>query len=60
MKSTLIILKCGFELKWKFLSIIYEKIDLYSKFELRLGAQSSYFVKYFEGSNAGKTMTMRN
>ena len=29
------------------------------KIQLRLGAQSSYVVKYFEGSNAGKT-TMHN
>ena len=28
--------------------------------KLRLGAQSSYFVKYFEGSNAGKMTTMHN
>ena len=27
---------------------------------LRLGAQSSYIVKYFEGSNAVKTTSMRN
>ena len=27
---------------------------------LRLGAQSSYVVKYFEGSNAVKTTSMRN
>ena len=26
---------------------------------LRLGAQSSYVVKYFEGSNAVKTTSMR-
>ena len=30
------------------------------KFILRLGAQSSYVVKYFEGSNAVKTTSMRN
>ena len=28
--------------------------------KLRLGAQSSYVVKYFEGSNAVKTTSMRN
>ena len=28
--------------------------------KLRLGAQSSYIVKYIEGSNAGKMMTIRN
>ena len=28
--------------------------------KLRLGAQSSYVVKYFEGSKAVKTMSMRN
>ena len=27
---------------------------------IRLGAQSSYIVKYFEGSNAVKTTSMRN
>ena len=27
---------------------------------LRLGAQSSYVVKYFEGSNAVKKTSMRN
>ena len=27
---------------------------------LRLGAQSSYVVKYFEGSNAVKTTSIRN
>ena len=31
-----------------------------SQKKLRLGAQSSYVVKYFEGSNAGKTTTMHN
>ena len=29
------------------------------KVKLRLGAQSSYVVKYFEGSNAVKTTSMR-
>ena len=29
-------------------------------FGLRLGAQSSYVVKYFEGSNAVKTTSMHN
>ena len=30
------------------------------KFKLRLGAQSSYVVKYFEVSNAVKTTSMHN
>ena len=34
----------------------YQKSNL----KLRLGAQSSYVVKYFEGSNAVKTTSMGN
>ena len=46
-------------------SVIYESFNLFffvaSKLiRLRLGAQSSYVVKYFEGSNAVKTTSMRN
>ena len=32
----------------------------HKQYTLRLGAQSSYVVKYFEGSNAVKTTSMRN
>ena len=35
----------------------HKKKDMYI---LRFGAQSSYVVKYFEGSNAGKMMKMCN
>ena len=39
-------------------SALFEGMSFQSK--LRLGAQSSYVVKYFEGSNAVKTTSMRN
>ena len=39
-------------------SALFEGMSFQSK--LRLGAQSSYVVKYFEGSNAVKTTSIRN
>ena len=55
-------MSCLFKLGAQFDSIItkQENKSKKNKKELRLGAQSSYVVKYFEGSNAVKTTSMRN
>ena len=45
------------QIKIVVLSYVYGNSDLIS---LRLGAQSSYVVKYFEGSNAVKRTSMHN
>ena len=36
------------------------KVLFLRQFQKRLGAQSSYVVRYLEGSNAGETTTMGN